>query len=136
MNTLQGTFYSTPFRVRDEQAFATDPAILEMQKHIDMFAGELDGATVHCIASKDAQPKTILQVFAPAILGLLDDARSDVVMEDSLGWIEVLQRHLKPDYGIVIDEIAGDEKFLTYVMADRAEWTRLACPGTFNRRVT
>ena len=136
MNTLQGPFYSTPFRVRDEQAFATDPAILEMQKHMDMFGGELDGARVHCIASKDTQPKTILQVFAPAILGLLNDANSDVIMEDSLGWIGTLQRHLQSDYGIVIDEIVGDEKFLTYVMADRAGWTRLACPRAFGQLPT
>ena len=124
MNTLRGSFYSTAFRVRDEHAFAADPAIAEMQRHITMFKGELDGATIHCICSKDAQPKTILQVFAPAILGLLDDARSDVVMEDSLGWIEVLQRHLKPDYGIVIDEIVGDERFMSYITTDRAGWTR------------
>lgn len=124
MNTLQGSFYSTPFRVRDEQAFAADPAILEMQKHMEMFTGELDGATVYCIASKNTQPKTVLQVFAPAILGLLDDASSDVIMEDSLGWIGVLQRHLKPNYGIVIDETVGDRRFFTYVAADRAGWTR------------
>ena len=124
MNTLQGSFYSTAFQVRDEQAFAADSATLETQKHMNMFAGERDGVMLHCIASKDTQPKTILQVFAPAILGLLDDASSDVLMEDSLGWIGVLQRHLQPDYGIVIDEIVGDEKFLTYVTADRVGWTR------------
>ncbi len=124
MNALQGTFYSTPFRVRDEQAFATDPAIVEMQKHMDMFAAELDGATVHCICSKGTQPKTILQVFAPAIGGLLAEVRSDVVMDDSLGWIGTLQRHLQADYGIVIDETVGDQRFFTYVAADRAGWTR------------
>ena len=53
MNVLQGSFFSTAFRVRDEQAFATDPLILEMQKHMDMFAGTRDCKTLHCIASKD-----------------------------------------------------------------------------------
>ncbi len=124
MNTLQGSFYSTAFRVHDERAFQTDPVILDMQKHMDMFAGQKDDTTVHCIASKDTPPKTTLQVHAAAIAGLLADASSDVVMEDSLGWIEALQRHLHPDYGIVIDETAGDEKFLTYVAAGRAGWTR------------
>jgi hypothetical protein len=98
-----------------------------MQKHMDMFAGERDGVMLHCIASKDTQPKTILQVHAPAIVGLLDDASSDVVMDDSLGWIGILQRHLQPDSGIVIDETAGDERFMTYVSADRAGWTRRQC---------
>jgi len=124
VNTLQGSFYSTAFRVRDEDAFNADPAILEMQKHMDMFAGERDGAMLHCITSKDTQPKTMLQVFAPAIVGLLEDAGSDVVMEDALGWIDVLQRHLQPDCGIIIDETAGDERFMTYVTADRVGWTR------------
>lgn len=86
MNILQGSFYSTAFRVRDEQAFSTDPAIL----------------------------------------GLLDEASSGQVMEDSLDWIGTLQRHLQPDYGIVIDEAAGDERFMTYVAADRVGWTRQA----------
>jgi len=124
MNALQGTFYSTAFRVRDEQAFAADPVIREMQQHLDMFAGELDGDTVHCLCSKGAQPKTILQVFAPAIAGLLADTASSVVMEDPEGWIEVLQRHLHPDYGIVIDETLNDERFMTYIAADRVGWTR------------
>ena len=124
MNTLQGSFYSSAFRVRDERAFATDPAILEMQKHMDMFAGQRDGATLHCLASKDTQPKAPLEVHAAAILGLLADARSGVAMEDPLGWIGTLQRHLQPESGIVIDETAGNERFMTYVMADRAGWTR------------
>lgn len=124
MNTLQGSFYSTAFRVRDEQAFATDPAVLAMQKRMDMFAGERDGATLHCIASKDAQPKTTLEVFAPAIRSLLADAKSDVIMEDTLGWIGALQRHLQADSGIVIDETAGNQTFTTYVATDRAGWTR------------
>lgn len=68
MNTLQGSFYSTAFRVRDEGAFNTDPAILEMQKHMDLFAGERNGVMLRCIASKDTQPKTILQVLALAFV--------------------------------------------------------------------
>lgn len=124
MNALQGIFYSTAFRVRDEQSFAIDPAILEMQKHMDMFAGQRNGATLHCIASKDTQPKAPLEVHAAAIVGLLDDARSDIVMEDSQGWIGVLQRHLHPDSGIVFDEASGDEQFMIYVATDRAGWTR------------
>jgi hypothetical protein len=126
MNTLQGSFYSTAFRVRDEQAIATDPAVIAMQKHMDMFAGQRDGVTLHCIASKDTQPKTILEVLAPAILTLLNEASSGVVMDDALGWIGTLQRHLLPDSAIVIDETVGDERFMTYVAADRAGWTRRA----------
>jgi hypothetical protein len=124
MKVLQGSFYSTAFRVRDEEAFGADPAILEMQQHLDMFAGEMDGAPVHCLCSKGTQPKTILQVFAPAIAGLLAEATSSVAMEDPQGWIETLQRHLHPDYGIVFDEIAGDARFMTYVAPDRAGWSR------------
>jgi len=124
MHALQGAFYSTAFRVRDEQAFATDPAILEMQKHMDMFAGQRDGATLHSIASKDTPPNAPLEVHAAAILGLLADACSGVVMEDSLGWIGVLQRHLQPDSGIVIDETAGNESFMIYLTAHRSGWTR------------
>jgi hypothetical protein len=124
MRVLQGSFYSTAFRVRDEAAFGADPAILEMQQHLDMFVGEMDGATVHCLCSKGTQPKTMLQVFAPAIAGLLADTRSSVAMEDPQGWIETLQRHLDPDYGIVLDETLGDERFMTYVAADRVGWTR------------
>jgi hypothetical protein len=45
-------------------------------------------------------------------------------MEDSRGCIGVLQRHLNPDSGIVIDETAGDERFMTYLTSDRAGWTR------------
>ena len=45
-------------------------------------------------------------------------------MEDPSGWIATLQKHLHPDFGIVIDETAGDERFMTYIMADRAGWTR------------
>lgn len=125
MNPMQGSFYSTAFRVRDEQAFATDPAVLAMQKHVDMFEGQRNGATLHCFASKDTHPKTILEVFAPAIHGLLEDTSSNVVMEDPLGWIGVLQAHLQPDSGIVIvDETEGDQKFMTYIAPDRVGWTR------------
>lgn len=124
VNVLQGTFYSSAFRVRDEQAFATDPAILEMQKHMDMFAGKRGAATLHCIASKDTRPKAPLEVHAAAILGLLDDASSDVVMDDPRGWIGLLQRHLDRDSGIVIDEAAGNQRFMIYLTADRAGWTR------------
>lgn len=124
MNALKGAFYSTAFRVRDEHTFATDPAILEMQKHMDIFAGQRDGATLHWISSKGTQPNAPLEVHAAAILGLLDDARSGIVMEDSLGWIGALQRHLEVDCGIVINEVVGNQRFMTYVSADRAGWTR------------
>jgi hypothetical protein len=126
MNILQGTFYSTAFRVLDDRAFALDPAVLEMQKHMDMFAGKRRGTTLHVIASKDTEPKTDLEVHAAAIFGLLDDARSDVAMEDPLGWIEVLQKHLHPESGIVFDEAVGGEKILIYISADRAGWNRRA----------
>jgi hypothetical protein len=124
MKVLQGSFYSTAFCVRDEAAFGADPAILEMQQHLDMFVGELDGATVHCVCSQGTQPKTIFQVFAPAIAGLLADATSNVAMEDPDGWIGTLQRHLRPDYGIVIDEMLGDQRFMTYIAPDRVGWTK------------
>jgi len=126
MNVMQGSFYSTAFRVRDEQAFETDPAVVAMLKHMDMYAGKRNGATLHCIASKDTKPKSMLDVFAPAIHGLLADTSSNVVMEDPLGWIGVLQRHLQPDSGIVIDETAGDQAFMTYIAPDRVGWTRRA----------
>ncbi len=64
---MQGSFTSTAFRVRDEQAFATDPAVLAMEKHMDLYAGKRDGATLHCVASKGTQPKTNHEDFAPAI---------------------------------------------------------------------
>jgi hypothetical protein len=124
MKALEGIFYSTAFRVCDELAFAADPAILDMQKHMDMFAGKRCDVTLHCIASKDTQPNAPLEVHAAAILGLLDDARSEVVLDDSRGWIGVLQRHLHPDSGIVFDETAGNQRFMTYVSANRAGWTR------------
>jgi hypothetical protein len=124
MNVLRGAFFSTAFQVVDEQAFATDPAILEMQKHVDMFAGNRDGEMLHCITSKGLPPQTLLTVRAPAILGLLGDARSTLAMEDPANWIAALQKHLHPDFGIVIDETAGDEMFMTYIMTDRAGWTR------------
>ncbi len=124
MNVLQGSFYSTAFRVREERAFETDPVVMQMLKHLEMFTGQRDGRTLHCICSKGSQPKTNLEVRAPAILGLLEDTSSGIPIEDSRGWIEALQRHLHDDFGIVIDETAEGEQFMTYLGKDRAGWTR------------
>jgi hypothetical protein len=124
VNTLRGSFYSTAFRVRNEGEFEADPVIRGMRMHMDMFAGRRHGSILYCIASKDTRPPAPLEVFAPAILGLLADARPGVAVEDSLGWIGALQRHLDPGSGIVIDETAGNERFMTYITADRAGRTR------------
>lgn len=124
MNVLQGDFYSTAFRIRDVKAFQTDPKIAEMRRHMEFFEGERDGVALLCVTSKGGEPRTTLDVRAPAIAGLLEDTRSAVPIDDSQGWIEALRRHLHGDHGIVINETTGDEDFMIYVATDRAGWTR------------
>jgi hypothetical protein len=126
MNVLQGEFYSTAFRVADDKAFAIDPAMKALLKHIELFQGEEDGMFLYCITNKHGEPGTRLKVLKPAIMGLLDDAgESSVPMEDEQGWIATLQKHLHPDYGITLfhDE-PGVGEYQTYITDDCAGWTR------------
>ena len=95
---------------------------------IETGSGDCGGAALLCITSRGREPRTTLDVRAPAIAGLLEDTRSAVPIDDSQGWIETLQRHVHGDYGIVINETTGDEDFMIYVAAHRAGWTR-ARPG-------
>ena len=123
MRNLHGSYYTTAFRVLDDDLFAADPAIVEMRKHVDIFQGGTEGEPVYCIASKDTGPQSRLEVLAPAISNLIDGAHE--VVEDPLGWIKALQCHLHPDCGIVIDETAGDERVFTYVSTRRIACARL-----------
>lgn len=126
MNVLQGNFYSTAFRVIDEAAFSNDEDVIKLGRQIEIFSGKMDGEVLHCITGKGQQPRTMLRVFRPAIMGLLQDAGpSRIPMVDSLGWIAVLQRHLHPDYGIiVINEDGAGSDFQTYITKECAGWTR------------
>lgn len=126
MNILQGNFYSTAFRVKDDKAFEADPSVVALRRHMEIYTGDTPEGRLNCITSKDSQPKTMLRVMHPAIIGLLNDAMpSDVVMDDEFGWLATLQKHLHPDDGIVvITEYPDGNEFQTYIANDCAGWTR------------
>jgi hypothetical protein len=103
MNVLQGHFFSSAFRVQDDEKFDVDPDIVEMRKHLEFFSGQRDGERMYCLAGKNDEPGTTMRVARPAIMDLLADARpSNVAIDDDLGWISTLQRHLNPEDGIVV----------------------------------
>lgn len=126
MNVLQDSFFSSAFRVRDDAAFEHDPAIVRLRQHLDIYSGREEEGVLHCIVSKDRQPKTRLRVARSAVMDLLKDARaSDVVMEDDFGWIVALQAHLHTDDGIVVLNACKDgREYQTYIAPDCAGWTR------------
>ncbi len=126
MNVLQGHFFSSAFRVQDDEAFEVDPVIVEMRKHLEFFSGQRDGERLYCLAGKNDQPGTTMSVARPAIMSLLADAcPSNVTIDDDLGWILTLQRHLNPEDGIAIINHCDDgSEFQTYIATDCAGWTR------------
>ena len=126
MNVLQGHFYSTAFRVADKAAFEGDPVIAAMQAQFVFYRGVENGVEFICITSKGDPPGTVLRVMKPAILGLLSDSPASCTpLEDDSGWISTLQRHLDPEYGIVIaHRLDGETAYFTYVSTDCAGWTR------------
>lgn len=129
MNVLQDSFFSSAFRVRDDEAFEHDPAIVRLRRHLDIYSGREEDAVLHCIVSKDRQPGTRLRVARPALMNLLEDAKaSDIVMEDDCGWIVALQAHLHPDDGIVVmNQVKDGREYQTYIAPDCAGWTRQSC---------
>lgn len=124
MNVLQGQFYSTVFRVIDDELFATDARVVDLQRFLDIHRGDESEGRVYCITSRGAMPKTRLRVAKQAIAGLLSDAGpSSLPLEDDYGWIATLQKHLHPDLGIIVINV-GAEDYTTYIVADCAGWTR------------
>jgi len=126
MNVLQGKFYSTAFRVKDEADFEHNPAVVELLKHIETYSHKMNGFWLYCITSKGDEPGTRLRVTRPAILGLLvDTGQNYLALEDTLGWITTLQNHLHPDDGIILmNQGNNGEAYQTYIAADCAGWTR------------
>jgi len=126
VNVLQGRLFSTAFRVQDDEAFERDPTIVALRQYLDIYSGRVEDAIIHCIVSKDCQPRTKLRVARQAVMELLGDAKaSDVVMDDDFGWLATLQIHLHPDDGIVVvSECDDGQQFQTYIARDCAGWTR------------
>ncbi|MCA9229710.1 MAG: hypothetical protein KIS63_00260 [Caldilineales bacterium] len=126
MNVLQGHFYSTAFCVADKAAFDADPVIASMRQLFEFYRGVENDVELVCITSKGDPPGTRLRVMQPAIIGLLRDAPAGCPpLEDDCGWIDALQRHLDPAYGIVIaHQLDGKPDYFTYIAADCAGWTR------------
>ncbi len=126
MNILQGRFFTTAFRVVDDDGFATDPAVDQMRQNIEFFSGEREGERLYCLVHKGGLPETTLRVARSAVMGLLADAKaSSVPIQDGLGWIATLQRHLNPEDGIVILHRNTDgSEYQAYIAPDCAGWTR------------
>ena len=45
MTNLHGSFYTTAFRVLDDDLFAADTAIVELRKHVDIFQGGTESSS-------------------------------------------------------------------------------------------
>jgi hypothetical protein len=126
MNVLQGKFFSTAFRVKDDDAFEGDIGVVDLRHHVDIYSGNEGEETLHCIVSKDCQPRTKLRVAKLALLGLLADAKASThVMEDELGWIALLQKHIHEEDGmVVVNQCVDGQEYQTYIASDCAGWTR------------
>lgn len=124
MNVLQGQFYSTAFRVIDDDLFAADARVIDLQRFLDIHSGGEGDDRVYCITSRGGTPRTRLRVTKRAVSELLSDAdQSKMALEDDSGWIATLQKHLHPDLGIVVVN-DGAEEYKTYIVSDCAGWTR------------
>ncbi|MBP9175647.1 MAG: hypothetical protein KBF54_13940 [Rhizobiales bacterium] len=124
MNVLQGQFYSTAFRVIDDDLFAADTKVLDLRQFLDIHQGREGDDMVYCITSAEGTPKIRIRATKKAVCDLLADAeQSKVALDDDRGWIETLQKHLHPDFGIVVIH-EGAEEYMTYIVSDCAGWTR------------
>ena len=126
MNILQGRFFTTAFRVVDDEGFATDPIVNQMRQSFEFFSGDRAGERLYCLVQKGGVPETALRVSRSAVMGLLADAKaSSVPIQDGFGWIETLQRHLNPEDGIVVlHRNADGSEYQAYISPDCAGWTR------------
>ena len=126
MNIFEGYFYTTAFAVRDERAFHDDPDMEVFRQHFDMFSGVEGTLHVHCFTHKTGAPGTRLRVMRPAILSLTADVvPSQVPMEDPQEWVPLLQRHLHPDFGIVVINSEEDgRQFQTWIAQGCCAWSR------------
>lgn len=124
MNVLQGKFDSSAFRVIDDDQFAADPRVIDLQRFLDIHQGREDDGMIYCITNTGGTPSTRAKVLKTALRGLIADAgQSKVPLEDDYGCIATLQKHLHPDFGIVISH-EGAEEYLTFIASDYAGWTR------------
>lgn len=120
MFAFGGHFYSTAFRVRDESAFSAEVAERGMARSMEIYSGGHDENRVFCITSLGDEPRTQLKVMRPAVLGLIKDTDNpEELPSDDAGWVALFQKHLHPDYGIVVMQFFDDgQQRQAYITSD------------------
>lgn len=106
-----GSLLSSAFRVRDEVAFESDPAIDDMMKAIDAtrWRPDVDGRPVFCLVNGMAPfaPLLAWRAFGQSLVD--PSAVFSVGIDDSRGWIAGLRRHLDPECALVVQEFRNPD---------------------------
>lgn len=103
---LRGAFNSTAFHVRDPAAWLADARLAELRRHADVLEGQMPDEPQPCFAIvRGTDPRApFFMGRQPAECVIGERRPDDPGIDDSDGWLALLQRHLAPDEGLVITE--------------------------------
>jgi len=122
---FQGAFNSTAFHARDATTINTDPQLIAFQRFASVLEGQMDGDPAPCFAiARGVDPRAPLFIMRqPADLVIAERHAGDPEIDNSHGWIAMLQRHMAPDEGLIVTEWhnpAAAGQMLTWALTDSA----------------
>ena len=124
---FSGVFASTGFQVIDELAFEKDPTISQLGAHIEIMSGKHEGdeKRLYCLVH-GRDPRKPLRISRHGCEdALMNDGTVYLSVEDPMGWLNALQRHLDPDALIFFVEdnnmsLVGNSQIVWTITFDRA----------------
>ena len=103
---FEGDFNSTAFHARDVAAINSDPRVIAFQRFASVLEGQMSDDPAPCFAiAKGVDPRAPLFVMRQPTEVVIGEWREDdPEVDDSNGWITMLQGHIEPDEGLIVTE--------------------------------